>query len=82
MKEEIRQSIHELWKKAGLFDQQLKERIFEILHKLMRYREGVFQELFGIAVFSAIKENRFEVYDMHVLYKKLAAVCVQIQIFE
>ncbi len=74
--------FHELWKKAGLFDQQLKERIFEIFHKLMRYREGVFQELFGIAVFSAIKENRFEVYDMHVLYKKLAAVCVQIQIFE
>lgn len=74
--------FHELWKKGSLFDQQLKERIFEILHKLMQYQEGVFQELFGIAVFCAIKENRFAVYDMHVLYKKLAAVCLQMQIFE
>lgn len=74
--------FHELWREGAQYDEQIEKRIYEILHKLMKYQGGVFQKLFGIAVFQALNEGRYSINEMKTLYQKLAAVYIQIQIFE
>lgn len=74
--------FHELWNKGSQYDITIKERIYEILHRLMQYQGGIFRELFGIAVFQAVQEERFSMNELKTMYRKLVSVYVQIQIFE
>lgn len=71
----------EIKKEGEIYDGQFELRLLEILHKLMKYNDGAFKELFGIAVFTIIRKKSLSVNEMKTLYQKLVSVYVQIKIF-
>jgi len=76
------QNHRELMHKGEAYDKCLRERLLEILHKLMKYDNGIFKDLFGISVFWALDKQDLSTNEINSLYQKLVAVYVQVQLFE
>lgn len=64
------------------YDETFERRMKELLHKLMNYNKGEFKDVFGIAVFSSLKQKRLSNEEMRTLYQKLVAVYVHVQLLK
>lgn len=75
------EDYNKISKKGEIYDQLIDEKINEILHKLMKYEHGTFKDVFGLAVFKAIREKMYSLNERKILYQKLVSVYTQIEIF-
>ena len=76
------EDFNEIKQKKEIYDETIETRIGEVLHKLMKYKDGVFKDVFGLAVFKAMREEVLNLSEKKTLYQKLVSVYIQVQIFE
>lgn len=80
--ENAAEDYKELQKRGEEYDNQLSLRLNEMLHRLMRYNNGIYKELFGISIFWAVKQNRISKNEIKILYQKLLGIYFHICIFK
>lgn len=76
------ENYNDIKEKGESYDKKIEEKIMEILHILMKYDQGIFKTVFGLAVFKAMRERVFSLNEQKILYQKLVSVYTQIKIFE
>ena len=75
--------FHTIEEENEIWKQQWKERMELLLHGLMRYRNGIFKEQFGLDVYLqfCLRKNKTDLY-YKILYNKLLTIYLQLRMID